>query len=170
MMRGEVLTSTNTINKKKRNMKSEHMSISSDDIIKLFGRPGEKDAIIARLQMVIEDKDRRYDEKCAECEEWKMKFETAQAMAENERYNNMWLRTFIRLSMEKVKNFFTRQKDLRLLSFAQSFILSMMPDDAPAEEMLLVTKATSLPESCGQGDTIVNGNYLDIHDNGGVKI
>ena len=70
MMRGEVLTSTNTIIiKKRRNMKSEHMSISSDDIIKLFGRPGEKDAIIARLQMVIEDKDRRYDEKCAECEE-----------------------------------------------------------------------------------------------------
>ena len=74
------------------------------------------------------------------------------------------------IRMEKVKNFFTRQKDLRLLSFAQSFILSMMPDDAPAEEMLLVTKATSLPENCGQGDTIVNGNYLDIHDNGGVKI
>ena len=74
------------------------------------------------------------DDWCHQAERWRLRFEELDAKLDEERYNNMWMRKFIRLSAEKVFALFRNHNDIRILSTLLSFLHYVQPEEATIEE------------------------------------
>ena len=89
---------------------------------------------------------------------------------ENLRFENHWMKQYILLSVERVRDFFSHIRDFNLLSAIKSFVLDMLPPNATPEQRAFTQDVMRLqmPEDLPQ---IVNvaGNYNDIHNNGNVE-
>ena len=89
---------------------------------------------------------------------------------ENLRFQNHWMRQFILLSVERVRNFFAHMQDYRLMSAVKAFVLDMLPPNATAEQVAFANEVMQLPEPEDEAKIVVNGNYNDIHDNEKLRI
>lgn len=87
---------------------------------------------------------------------------------ENLRFENHWMKQYILLSVERVRDFFSHIRDFNLLSAIKSFVLDMMPQNASAEQIAYARKVMELqiPEDSPQ---IVIENAVDVIATGGVK-
>ena len=89
---------------------------------------------------------------------------------ENLRFENHWMKQYILLSVERVRDFFSHIRDFNLLSAIKSFVLDMLPPNATPEQRAFTQDVMRLqmPEDLPQ---IINvaGNYNDIHNNENVE-
>ena len=156
------------------------MEISVEDFNVLSAEQSRRDVLIAQQRMEFAQMMREHDnevaalrrerdalwaEKCA----LEHRLEQLRTDFENVRYENHWIKTYILLSVERVKDFFKHIHDLRTLATLKSFILGVLPADASAEQVAFASEVMQLPMPDELPRVVnVSGNYNDVHDNGVV--
>lgn len=150
-----------------------------DDFNVLSSDLSRRDVQIARLEMEIQLlKEKHNSEISVLTKERDALWEENQALKdelslvrtdfENLRFENHWMKQYILLSVERVRDFFSHIRDFNLLSAIKSFVLDMLPPNATPEQRAFTQDIMRLqmPEDSPQ---IVIENAVDVIATGGVK-
>ena len=158
------------------------MNISLEDFNALSAERSSRDVRIAQLEMEKtaerlehqREKEALMAERDAlwkENQELKKQIDMMQVDFDNLRYENLWMKQFILISVDRVRSFFAHIRNIELLSAIKSFVLEVLPENATPEQIAFATKTMELPKDDGLPAMIhVDGDYNDIHNNGGVNI
>ena len=155
------------------------MNISMEDFNALSSDLSRRDVQIARLEMEIQlqkekdnndislltrERDALLDENLALKDELSL----MRTDFENLRFENHWMKQYILLSVERVRDFFSHISDFTLLAAIRSFVLDMLPPNATPEQRAFTQDVMRLqmPEESPQ---IVIENAVDVIATGGVK-
>ena len=150
------------------------MNISMEDFNALSSDLSRRDVQIARLEMEIQlqkekdnndislltrERDALLDENLA------LKDELSLMRTD---FENHWMKQYILLSVERVRDFFSHISDFTLLAAIRSFVLDMLPPNATPEQRAFTQDVMRLqmPEESPQ---IVIENAVDVIATGGVK-
>ena len=147
------------------------MEISVEDFNALAAEQSQREVRIAQLEMELAQARREHnhevaalkverdglrEEKCG----LERRLELLQTDFENMRYENHWIKTYILLSVERVRDFFKHIHDLRTLATLKTFILGVLPADASPEQVAFASEVMSLPMTDGDYHTFNNyGTY-----------
>ena len=155
------------------------MNISMDDFNVLSSDLSRRDVQIAMLEMEIQlEKEKHNSEISLLTQERDALWEENQSLRdqlslmrtdfENLRFENHWMKQYILLSVERVRDFFSHIRDFNLLSAIKSFVLDMLPPNATPEQRAFTQDVMRLqmPEDSPQ---IVIENAVDVIATGGVK-
>ena len=158
------------------------MNLSLDDFNALSAEMSSRDVKIAQLEMKMtaerlehqREKEALVAERDAmwkENQELRKQIDMMQVDFDNLRYENLWMKQFILISVDRVRHFFQHIRNIEVLSAIKSFVLEVLPENATPEQIAFATKTMELPKDDGLPAMIhVDGDYNDIHDNGGVNI
>lgn len=155
------------------------MNISIDDFNVLSSDLSRRDVQIAMLQteilqqkeiytrdisLLTRERDALRDENRALRDELSL----MRTDFENLRFENHWMKQYILLSVERVRDFFSHIRDFTLLAAIKSFVLDMLPPNATPEQRAFTQDVMRLqmPEDSPQ---IVIENAVDVIATGGVK-
>ena len=155
------------------------MNISMEDFNALSSDLSRRDVQIAMLEMEIQlqkekdnndislltrERDALLDENLALKDELSL----MRTDFENLRFENHWMKQYILLSVERVRDFFSHIRDFTLLAAIKSFVLDMLPPNATPEQRTFTQDVMRLqmPEESPQ---IVIENAVDVIATGGVK-
>lgn len=155
------------------------MNISMEDFNALSSDLSRRDVQIAMLEMEIQlqkekdnndislltrERDALLDENLALKDELSL----MRTDFENLRFENHWMKQYILLSVERVRDFFSHISDFTLLAAIRSFVLDMLPPNATPEQRAFTQDVMRLqmPEESPQ---IVIENAVDVIATGGVK-
>ena len=150
-----------------------------DDFNVLSSEQSRRDVKIAMLKMELQMQESKHNQEMsllikerdalwAENSSLREELSLMRTDFENLRFENHWMKQYILLSVERVKDFFSHIRDFNLLSAIKSFVLDMMPRNASAEQIAYARKVMELqmPEDSPQ---IVIENAADVIAAGGVK-
>lgn len=87
---------------------------------------------------------------------------------ENLRFENHWMKQYILLSVERVRDFFSHIRDFTLLAAIRSFVLDMLPPNATPEQRAFTQDVMRL-QMPDESPQIVIENAVDVIATGGVK-
>lgn len=153
------------------------MNITLEDFNRMADERSRRDVRIAQLESEFMTEQTRHrdaeaqllrerDALLAETQRLQERVKLLEADFENMRFQNHWMRQFILLSVERVRNFFAHMRDYKLMSAVKAFVLDMMPPTATPEQIAYAHEVMQLPEMEDNRVITVQGNYVDIHDNG----
>ena len=150
-----------------------------DDFNVLSSEQSRRDVKIAMLKMELQMQESKHNQEMsllikerdalwAENSSLREELSLMRTDFENLRFENHWMKQYILLSVERVKDFFSHIRDFNLLSAIKSFVLDMMPRNASAEQIAYARKVMELqmPEDSPQ---IVIERAADVIAAGGVK-
>ena len=150
-----------------------------DDFNVLSSDLSRRDVQIARLEMEIQLLKEKHNSEISvltkerdalweENQELKDELSLVRTDFENLRFENHWMKQYILLSVERVRDFFSHIRDFNLLSAIKSFVLDMLPPNATPEQRAFTQDIMRLqmPEDSPQ---IVIENAVDVIATGGVK-
>lgn len=155
------------------------MEISLEDFNALSAEQSRREVQIARLGMELENERQSHaretsalvGERDALWEEnnaLRGRIADMERAYDNMRYENLWMKHYILLSVEKVQYFFSHIRNIEVLSAVKAFVLGVLPESATAEEMARASKAMELPmEEAGPQFVIETAG--DVVAAGGVK-
>lgn len=94
---------------------------------------------------------------------------------ENIRFENHWMRQYILLSVEKVREFFSHIRNIELLAAVKSFVMGVLPESATDEQIAYANKMMSLPtyeepQAITMHNPHFEGAMYEVHDNKDVKL
>ena len=153
-------------------MMNDMMRLSSDDIIKLFGRPGEKDAMLARCEMALEREREKREEAEREVERLRgqkdeLEKEVTQmtGMLRESQMRLLYLQNLIILSSDKVRQFAESMKDIENWAMMRTMLTFCLHQEWRQEGEHEIEEAMSLPQAAPQvriehieGDCVVEKN------------
>lgn len=104
----------------------------------------------------------------------KKKIDAMEMAYESIRFENLWMKQYILLSVEKVQEFFSHIRNIELLSAVKSFVMGVLPETATAEQIAYANKTMSLPtheepRTITMHNPHFEGPMYDVHDNEEVK-
>lgn len=163
------------------------MEISLTDFNALTAEMSRRDVKIARLEMEMEANRKKHCEELqtmqqernelwAENDSLKQKICDMNTAYENLRFENHWMKQYILLSVERVREFFSHIRDFTLLSAIKSFVLDVLPPNATPEQRAFTQDVMRLkmPEDAPQSITMqnphFNGPMYDVHGNNEVNL
>ena len=79
---------------------------------------------------------------------------------ENLRFENHWMKQYILLSVERVRDFFSHIRDFTLLSAIKSFVMDMLPPNATPEQVAYTRDVLQLPMADETPLVNVSGDYV----------
>ena len=155
------------------------MEISLEDFNSLSAERSRREVLIARLQMELEsvkhqhamekqELQSRNDLLLAQLEQQQKRMEMMEADYENMRFENHWMKQYILLSVERVKTFFARIRNVEVLSAVKSFVLGVLPENASAEQIAYASQMMQLPMD-EDGPHILIEQAGDVIAEGGTK-
>ena len=155
------------------------MEISLEDFNALSAEQSRRDVRIAQMGMELElEKQRHAQEMAAVAGErdalWaenntlKGRIADMERSYENMRYENLWMKQYILLSVDKVQHFFSHIRNIEILSAVKTFVLGVLPESATAEQMAYASKAMELPMEAAEPQIVI-GSAGDVIAPGGVK-
>ena len=145
------------------------MNISVEDFNALSAEQSRREVRIATLEMELQAQAAKNKEMMAENLMLREQVDLLRSDYENVRFENHWMRQYILLSVDRVRIFFSRMRNIEVLSAVKSFVLNVLPENASAEQIAYANRVMQLPMK-EEPPSVVNvaGNYNDIHDNGSV--
>ena len=158
------------------------MNISLEDFNALSAERSSRDVKIAQLEMEMtaerlehqREKEALVVERDAmwkENQELKKQIDMMQVDFDNLRYENLWMKQFILISVDRVRHFFQHIRNIEVLSAIKSFVLEVLPENATPEQIAFATKTMELPMQDDKPIMLrVEGDYNDIHDNNDVNM
>lgn len=158
------------------------MNISLDDFNALSAERSSRDVKIARLEMELSTERLNYqreiekfmaerDAMWKENQELRNQIDLMRNDFENLRYENLWMKQFILISVDRVRHFFQHIRNIEVLSAIKSFVLEVLPENATPEQIAFATKTMELPMQDDKPIMLrVEGDYNDIHDNNDVNM
>lgn len=110
-----------------------------------------------------------------ELEELKRETEVLRARVSEVEFHNSFLRQYIFLSVEKIKEFAKHLRKLEQWAFLRSFVSCALPDEHHNEQMERLEEALSLPKAEEHKEIIMNqptfeGPMYDLHNNDMVNL
>ena len=132
------------------------MDISLEDFNALSAEQSRREVQIARLGMEMERMQQNHKQETlllmgerdalwAENNALKGRIADMEKAYENMRYENLWMKQYILLSVDKVRSFFSHIRNLEMLSAVKTFVLGVLPESATAEQLAFASKAMELP-------------------------
>lgn len=158
------------------------MEISLEDFNFLSAEQSRRDVEIAKLGMELQLRETRYEQEVATLKVerdalWEENAGLREQLAllrtnyENLRFENHWMKQYILLSVERVRDFFAHIRDFAVLSAIKSFVLDMLPANASAEQIAYTRNVMQMSLTEEEPRVVnVSGNYNDIHGNGSVEL
>lgn len=158
------------------------MDISLEDFNALSAERSSRDVKIARLEMELSTERLNYqreiekfmverDALWKENQELRNQIDLMRNDYENLRYENLWMKQFILISVDRVRHFFQHIRNIEVLSAIKSFVLEVLPENATPEQIAFATKTMELPMQDDKPIMLrVEGDYNDIHDNNDVNM
>lgn len=158
------------------------MDISLEDFNALSAERSSRDVKIARLEMQLASEQTNHERELNnlmteveflrnEAAELRKKLDLMTADFENLRYENLWMKQFILISVDRVRHFFQHIRNIEVLSAIKSFVLEVLPENATPEQIAFATKTMELPMQDDKPIMLrVEGDYNDIHDNNDVNM
>ena len=125
----------------------------------------------AKLQPLME----RMKELEQENDSLKQKIGEIEMAYENIRFENHWMKQYILLSVDKVREFFAHIRNIELLAAVKSFVMGVLPESASAEQIAYANKMMSLPtheepQSITMHNPHFEGAMYEVHNNDEVKL
>ena len=125
----------------------------------------------AKLQPPME----RMKELEQENDSLKQKIGEIEMAYENIRFENHWMKQYILLSVDKVREFFAHIRNIELLAAVKSFVMGVLPESASAEQIAYANKMMSLPtheepQSITMHNPHFEGAMYEVHNNDEVKL
>lgn len=125
----------------------------------------------AKLQPLME----RMKQLELENDSLKQKIGEIEMAYENIRFENHWMKQYILLSVDKVREFFTHIRNIELLAAVKSFVMEMLPETATDEQIAYANKTMSLPtheepKAITMNNPHFEGAMYDVHNNDEVKL
>ena len=132
------------------------MNISLEDFNALSAERSSRDVRISELERELQEMQRRHEDErvrlqadCdmlrAEKSHLEQQLQWLETDYENVRFENHWMKQYIILSVEKVRDFFRQIRKVEVLAAIQAFVLKVLPDDTPDEQVANVTRLMQLP-------------------------
>lgn len=158
------------------------MNISLEDFNALSAERSSRDVKIARLEMELSTERLNYqreiekfmverDALWKENQELRNQIDLMRNDYENLRYENLWMKQFILISVDRVRHFFQHIRNIEVLSAIKSFVLEVLPENATPEQIAFATKTMELPMQDDKPIMLrVEGDYNDIHENNDVNM
>ncbi|MBO4642488.1 MAG: hypothetical protein J5661_06500 [Bacteroidaceae bacterium] len=156
-------------------MKDNKVSMSSDDIIKLFGRPGEKEVQLARCEMTLEREREKREE--LEKENGDLRYRNSELEKENTELSRMlrnsqvqllYLHNLIVLSSDRVRQFAETVKDIESWAMLRTMLTFCLHQDWRQEGEQQIEEVMGLPKTAPQvvisqvtGDCVVEKNVYN---------
>lgn len=157
------------------------MEISIEDFNALSAERSRREVRIATLKMEqkimqehhaqeLSELKRERDALWAENLELKHQLEMLTTDFENVRFENHWMRQFILLSVERVRDVFSRIRDIKLLAAVKTFVLEMLPVDASPEQIAFASEVMSIPQTEAPIPTIGHANQVVVSAETGAQV
>ena len=132
------------------------MEISLEDFNVLSAERSRREVQIAKLEMELHSQRARHDADVsvlkgerdalwAENMALRERLTLLAADYENVRFENHWMKQYILLSVERVRDFFAHIRDFTVLSAIKSFVLDMLPSNATPEQIAYARDVMQLP-------------------------
>ncbi len=155
------------------------MDISLEDFNALSAERSSRDVKIARLEMQLASEQTNHEREMNnlmteveflrnEAAELRKKLDMMMVDFENLRFENHWMKQYILLSVERVRDFFSHIRDFTLLAAIRSFVLDMLPPNATPEQRAFTQDVMRL-QMPDESPQIVIENAVDVIATGGVK-
>ena len=104
-----------------------------------------------KMEQLEKELQRERDEKCY----WKARCEKSEEVMAAVKLDNLFLRNYIVLSMEKVKQFVVKLTNVGSWSFLRTFMQDVLPDELQQQELPLVNQMMPMPDEHG-ANTVTN--------------
>lgn len=148
------------------------MNISLEDFNALSAEQSRREVRIATLKMELQAQAAKFKEMTADLLKernalWaenvalREQNDMLRADYENVRFENHWMKQYILLSVERVRDFFSHIRDFTLLSAIKSFVMDMLPPNATPEQVAY-TRDVLQVQTTDETPTLVNvsGDYV----------
>jgi len=132
------------------------MNISLEDFNALSAEQSRRDVKIATLEMELQAQAVKHEDEISEllrerdalwAENMRLREQNDMLRTdfENVRFENHWMKQYILLSVERVRDFFEHIRDFTLLSAIRSFVMDMLPLNATPEQIAYTREVLHLP-------------------------
>lgn len=148
------------------------MNISLEDFNALSAEQSQREVRIAKLEMELQLQTAKHAEEVAvlrserdalwgENNELREQVHKLEMDYENVRFENHWMKQYILLSVERVRDFFSHIRDFAVLAAIKSFVLDMLPPNATPEQIAYTRDVMqfSLTDDASQ-KIEVSGDYV----------
>lgn len=119
----------------------------------------------------IADLERQNEELRKDAAYWRQRCEKSEAMMVASEMQNLLLKNYFMLSLEKIKAFVEKLRSIDRWAFLRTFMQWAMPEELLTKEMPMIDKVMPMPQDKAwvnieqAGDINVDGNFNDVHDN-----
>lgn len=148
------------------------MNISLEDFNALSAEQSRREVKIATLEMELQTQAAKFQNTTAdllkerdalldEVLSLREQNDMLRADYENLRFENHWMKQYILLSVERVRDFFSHIRDFTLLSAIKSFVMDMLPPNATPEQVAYTRDVLKLPLTDETPKLVnVSGDYV----------
>jgi hypothetical protein len=148
------------------------MNISLEDFNALSAERSRREVKIATLKMELQTQAAKYNDLTADLLKerdalldevllLREQNNMLRADYENVRFENHWMKQYILLSVERVREFFSHIRDFTLLSAIKSFVMDMLPPNATPEQVAHTREVMQLPLTDETPKMVnVSGDYV----------
>jgi len=150
------------------------MNISIEDFNALSAERSSRDVKIAQLEMEMATERLNHQHEMEnfmaerealwqENQKLRKQVHMMRADYENLRYENLWMKQFILISVDRVRSFFSHIRNIELLAAIKAFVLEVLPENATPEQIAFATKTMELPKD----DRLpTNNHYIHLSGDG----
>jgi uncharacterized coiled-coil protein SlyX len=146
--------------------------LSAQKIKALEERIASQERRIAAQDERIKTLEGELDSSKKDAEYWRQSCERAETMKAASEMENLYLKNYFMLSLERIRAFVERLKSIDHWAFLRTFMQWALPEELQAKELPLIDKVMPMPQPqkpsvtvTAEGDVNVEGNYNDVHDN-----
>jgi uncharacterized coiled-coil protein SlyX len=146
--------------------------LSAQKIKALEERIAAQERRIAAQDERIATLEGELDSSKKDAEYWRQSCERAETMKAASEMENLYLKNYFMLSLERIRAFVERLKSIDHWAFLRTFMQWALPEELQAKELPLIDKVMPMPQPqkpsvtvTAEGDVNVEGNYNDVHDN-----
>lgn len=146
--------------------------LSAQKIKALEERIAAQERRIAAQDERIATLEGELDSSKKDAEYWRRSCERAETMKAASEMENLYLKNYFMLSLERIRAFVERLKSIDHWAFLRTFMQWALPEELQAKELPLIDKVMPMPQPqkpsvtvTAEGDVNVEGNYNDVHDN-----
>ena len=147
------------------------MNISLEDFNALSAEQSRREVKIATLELELQTQAAKFKDATAdllkerdalldEILSLRAQNDMLRADFENLRFENHWMKQYILLSVERVRDFFSHIRDFTLLSAIKSFVMDMLPPNATPEQVAYTRDVLQLPMADETPLVNVSGDYV----------
>lgn len=144
------------------------MNVTTDEFMTLSQKLSDRDVKIAELTQLVSFQAEQLAEKERENAWLREEVERQKEAAATSKMQAMYLKSYIMLSVERIKSFMRRLKDIDRWAFLRTFVFWSLPAELEEQEKALAEEVMALPDE--QPVMSVDAKQVVMNNNGRVTL